>query len=436
VVLEDGTIVELVYDPKQERTSFAVWKDGSWQETTSVSIVPMERLVPYSPRNNLIRNRVILLPSAPEEYGSEADLLEEIQSYIHRYVDASPAFERIASAYVLLTWVYDGFNELPYLRLRGDYGTGKTRALLTIGSICNKAMFASGAATVSPIFHILDTFRGTLLIDEADFRYSDETAELTKLLNTGNQKGAVLLRTEVTPAKEFNPKAFQVYGPKICAMRGFYTDRALESRCVTLEMDRHQLNRRDVPINLPSKHWDEALALRNKLLLFRFRNLGKKEIDDRLVDQMLEPRLNQIFVPLMSVVESEDVRRDLSAIAHRSNDELRTDRSFDIEAQVLQVIRDLFASDSVRVVSIKAVTDAFTARFGFDHERITSKWIGVIVRRKLGLVTTKREGIFVIPPSEEKRLQQLYEKYGTAEPQDQPTRGAAALRDAPEQHEA
>ena len=32
-----------------------------------------------------------------EEYGSEESLLDEIQDFIHRYVDVSPLFEKIAS---------------------------------------------------------------------------------------------------------------------------------------------------------------------------------------------------------------------------------------------------------------------------------------------------------------------------------------------------
>ena len=69
-----------------------------------------ERLAPYSPGNNLIKNNVILLPSEPEEYGSEAELIAEIQAYIHRYVDLSPQFERIASYYALFSWLYDGLT--------------------------------------------------------------------------------------------------------------------------------------------------------------------------------------------------------------------------------------------------------------------------------------------------------------------------------------
>src|SRR5216683_1379114 len=151
-VLGDGTILETVVDREAKRTSFVLAKDGEWQSADSVPIDSSARLVPYSPRNNLLAHEVVLLPSKPEEYGSEDALLPEIESFIHRYVDVNPLFEKIGSYYVLLTWIYDRFNELPYLRLRGEPGSGKTRFMLTVGSLCYKPIFASGASTVSPLF--------------------------------------------------------------------------------------------------------------------------------------------------------------------------------------------------------------------------------------------------------------------------------------------
>ena len=117
-VFDDGTILETVYHPKERTTGFVVWQNGEWKFETSISLDPSQRLVPYSPNNNLIKNEVVLLPSKPEEYGSEEDLVDEIRDFIRRYVDLSPLFEKIACYYVLFAWVYDGFNELPYLRVR------------------------------------------------------------------------------------------------------------------------------------------------------------------------------------------------------------------------------------------------------------------------------------------------------------------------------
>ena len=119
-VLGDHTIVEMLYRAEEHRTLFCISEGETVRYDTSLA-VNGERLIPYSPNNNLLTNEVVLLPSEPEEFGSEEMLVSEIQAFIHRYVDVSPLFAKIAGYYVLLTWVYDAFNELPYLRFRGDY---------------------------------------------------------------------------------------------------------------------------------------------------------------------------------------------------------------------------------------------------------------------------------------------------------------------------
>ena len=416
-VLEDGTVVELLFDPVASKTALAVWNGESWRRENEVTGHGGERLLPYDARNSLIRYEVVLLPSAPEEYGTEADLTRDIQDFIHRYVDVSPAFERIATQYILLSWIYDTFNEVPYLRLRGDYGTGKTRFLLIVGSLCYKPIFASGASTVSPLFHILNAFRGALVLDEGDFRMSDEKAEVVKILNQGSVRGFPVLRTEVSRTGEFNPRAFHVFGPKIVVSRGTYDDRALESRFITEETGQHEL-RRDVPISLPSAYKDEARALRNKLLLYRFHNRGRRSADESCLDASIEPRLRQMFAPLLAIVDDPTLRRELQARARQYHRDLALDRAMDTEAQVLEVIRDLFERPNVRSVSIKQITETFASRFADEYgERVTNRWIGTIIRKKLGLRPHKSHGVFVVSLSELPKLNRLLERYDLASKQ-------------------
>jgi hypothetical protein len=154
-VREDGTLIELVYDPVRHVTSFVVSQDGRWRFEPSFALGKEHRIVPFSPDNNLIRTGALMLPSMPEEYGSEHELIHEIQTYIHRYVDLSPGFERLASYYVLLSWVYDAF-EVPYLRVRGDYGTGKTRFLLVVGAFATSRSLRAAHRRSRPSF-ILST---------------------------------------------------------------------------------------------------------------------------------------------------------------------------------------------------------------------------------------------------------------------------------------
>src|ERR1700675_4191247 len=246
----------MAFQPKQRRTLFVIYNAGRWTLQDAIDLGSDARLVPFSPNNNLIKNEVVLLPSEPMIYGSEEKLVAAIQQFIHRHVDLDASFEKVATYYVLLTWLYDAFNELPYLRFRGDYGTGKTRALLILGSLCYKGFFRRGASTGSPIFHTLDAFRGTLIFDEADFRFSDEKAQIVKILNNGNVRGLPVLRTMMNRQREFRSEAFHVFGPKIVATRGTYEDKALESRFITEEMGARQL-RTDIPINLPDAFAEE-----------------------------------------------------------------------------------------------------------------------------------------------------------------------------------
>src|SRR5437870_3914344 len=410
-LLPDGSLAEMVC--QENRTLFCVSKDGDFRYEWSL-LVNGKRLVPYSPRNNLLTNEVVLFPSEPLEYESEANLVEDIRAFIHRYVDISSLFEQIASYYVLFSWVYDAFNELPYLRLRGDTGSGKTRFLLTVGSLCYKPIFANGASTVTPLFRILDSMRGTLVVDEGDFRFSDEKAELVKILNNGNGRGFPVLRSESLSGREFSPRAYTVFGPKLIATRGYFQYRALESRCLTEETGGRKL-RDDMPINLTGDYKREALELRNKLLMFRIRSFGKRQIDPALADRSIEPRLTQIFVPLLSVIEDAGAREALRQVAREYHKELVADRGMDVEAQVLEIIQELQSVSDGSGIAIKEIASRFIEQHGEDFERkVTPHWIGRVVRRKLQLKTERRREGYVIATTDAATLTRLYEKYGIA----------------------
>jgi hypothetical protein len=411
-VLSDGTLVELVYDPEARTTALVVWHDGQFTIEPRLQAAGGEILIPYSPRNNLISNHVVLLPSKPSEYGTEAELLAEIQAFIHQYVDLTPIFEQVAAHYVVLSWLYDAFNDMPYLRLRGDFGSGKTRALLTIGSLCNKAFFASGASTVSPIFHTLDAFGGTLIFDEADFRFSDEKAEMVKILNNGNVQGMPVLRTMMNRQREFNPQAFRVFGPKIVATRGTYDDKGLESRFLTEEMGGRAL-RTDIPINLPPSFKDEARHLRNKLLLYRFRRRSGTRLDPTLVDPSLEPRLNQILLPLLSVIDRADARAELRGIARNAQADLVAERGYAAEAQVLEILAERLSVGGRSSIPLGEVTTELIGRYGAEYERpITNRWVGGLLRKRLNVRTHKSHGVYVVPLIERAKVDLLCVKFG------------------------
>lgn len=409
-VLDDGTLVEAIHREDVHETSLLVWHDGVLQETSSLEVPHLGTVVPYSPSNNLLAHRVLLLPSGASEYGTEQELVARIRQFIHQFVDLSEEFEEVASHFVLMTWVYDAFNEVPYLRLKGDFGTGKSRCLQTIGSLCYKPMFASGASTTSPLFRIIDAFRGTLVIDESDFRLSDERAEIIKILNNGNAVGFPVLRSEATPSKEFNPTAFNVFGPKIIATRRAFSDEALESRCITEALSGLP-PRRDVPLTLPPNFAQEATAIRNQLLMYRFRNRGemRPSVDER--DPGVEARVAQIVAPLLAVARDTKTKERLRTIARGNSGAIAAHRSATVEAQLLDIMLGMRRDGAPLLV--KDVASRFNQRFGADYPNpVTPRWVGAQLRGRLSLVPVKRHGTFVVPEAQEPRLLALSQRYG------------------------
>lgn len=406
--LPDGTLLELVYDAGAGTTALAVARPGTpvlLQDR--FELASGEVLGPYSADNALLSSGCVLLPSSVGGVEPKGALLGDIKAFLHKHVDFSPLFEEIAAHYVLFSWVHDAFNEAPMLRLRGEYGTGKTRGLLAIGSLCHKAFFASGASTVSPIFHILDAFQGTLVLDEADLRFSDATTDLVKILNNGTVRGLPVLRTMTTRHRELQPAAFRVFGPKVIAMREHFQDDALESRFLTEEMGRRTL-RPDIALTTPDSLRSEAQLLRDRLLAWRLSKRYRVRIDPTRVIPSLSPRGNQMALPLLSIIDNVDVRHAVGAHLVAVEARASAKRAALPHIAMVSVLDRMFREHDAANLPLARVADEYNAGDGVP---LPVKAIGHIVRKRLGLETRKSAGVYVIPGHERGKVAELVERH-------------------------
>jgi hypothetical protein len=398
-------IYELGYDGT--KTYFICYnsKTRCWEKVDEIKIRKDLVLVPLC--DELIEKKAVRLPVVPMSYGSEKTLYEVIRHFIHKYLGVSPFYERMASYYVMFTWVHQKFNTLPYLRALGDYGTGKSRFLQVIGSICYRPIFASGATTVSPIFRIIDRHHGTLIIDEADFRHSDADADIVKILNGGYQKDFPVIRSEQID-KRYEPVPYDVYGPKLLATRKRYTDKALESRCLTEDMDfKH---RPDIPCDLPTTFWVEAQLYRNMLLQWRFDKYHDVQLRPERINESIEPRLNQISMPLASIIDDQEMLDELRMFAERYNKNIIVERGSQIEAEVLQVIIGL-ASEGNFTPQMKEIADRYNSEWD-ENDSVTPRKVGPIIRDKLKLRTAPDSNNTIRLKRDDELLAKLCEKYG------------------------
>jgi hypothetical protein len=329
-------MAELTFDSKKQPSLLLTFWDGATAFSTDhIDEANGKKFVPWPDKSGLIARRMILLPSRAAEYGSQDALVGEIRAFIRRYCDVEPFWEELMAHYAMMTWVYDKFSAVPYLRFQGEPGSGKTRALQVTGSLCYKAIFGGGATTISPLFRLLDVYRGTFVIDEADYRHSDLWSDIVKILNSGYMRGVPVMRTG-KDGDSYEPQVFEVFGPKILSTREEFKDHALETRCITLRPHEHNI-RPDIPRQLPEAFDNEAQELRNKLLRWRFERFAIIQADEAPLSH-LEPRQTQIGTPLYNVSWDAGFQARLIEFLADQGRERRAERP---ESFIVEAIREL-----------------------------------------------------------------------------------------------
>jgi hypothetical protein len=285
---------------------------------------------------------VILLPTQMnEQVSDESDLLFAIKAHNARYFDFGDdeTFEQLCMIYPFFTYLARQFRTVPYLRALGDYGTGKSRLLKTIGPICYQPIMTNAGSSASALFRILDLFtNSTLVLDEADFANSDEASMIAKILNGGNEKGQSILRSEKNELGNFDAAAFDVFGPKILGMRKDFQDQATASRCLTKEMLPIQPHPR-IPLDLPPVDLYEkyCLVIRNALHTYMMHNIQKDcQVDLTAIDRTMDSRTAQVTVSLLTVMKSEKGRDQVRNYLKNVTEERKGERYATFTARVLE----------------------------------------------------------------------------------------------------
>jgi hypothetical protein len=336
-------LLGLEYDAEEDKTYFAVrYPDGHLEDRVERIEINKQVYVPPAP-NNSIRKRILLLPSRMTELKTERELLFAIKSHNYKYFDcgSDETLEQLLMIYPLYTYMASQFRTVPYLRALGDYGTGKTRMLETIGPLCFQSIMTNAGSSASALFRILDMYpNSTLVLDEADFKDSSESSMIGKILNGGNRKGTAILKSEKNAMGNFDPEAYTVFGPKIIGMRKDFDDQATSSRCITKEMLPIVPHPRISPELPPLQIYEaECLRIRNALFTYMMHNLQRDcDVSFEGIDPSIDERTKQITVSLLTVMKSEDGKKLVMDYMKLVTEERKGDRYEMFTARVLEGI--------------------------------------------------------------------------------------------------
>ena len=202
-----------------------------------------------------------------------------------------------------------------------------------------------------------------------------------------------------------NPDVVQVlptFSPKVFATRQRFRDTALESRCLTEIMQ--ETTRGDIPYLLPKKFYEKETELRNKLLMFRFKNRAKVDTEsaqDIFADlEDIEPRLKQATASFAVVFSNIDgVMSDFKRFLKNFNAELVEQRANTNEGLVINAIFELVSSSNTHSNRDDTHDSFDTEVSSQDIERYIQEKYGVEIHyrrignmlRNFGLETKKRK---------------------------------------------
>lgn len=338
----DGVLYNQIYNPDKNLCVFLAL-DNETQETIIKHYLVKDNIRYIPIYDQLLEKGAVILPSGITDYGCVETLQNDIDMYIQKWLDISDEHRQKAVWYVLLTWMIDKLNTIPYLRALGDYGTGKTRYEDVIGGICYIPMFVGGAVRSAPIYRTIDLWHGTVIFDEFNLQNSSESEYIIQVLNQGYQRGKVVLRCEqnnITRTEAFDP-----FGAKIISTRRTFKDRALESRCITEVMTE---TNRNIPPQLTKTFYKERNELQNKLLKYRLDNINEIEPDNIDMDfGNIMPRIKQSFYPF-AVLFSETDKETFEGFKQyviNYNRSIVEDNSMTLDGQIINIYYTITKQD-------------------------------------------------------------------------------------------
>ena len=181
------------------------------------------------------QGQAIALPE-PQPWPQPVDgpaLLDGIAEALARHV-VMPEYARHATAlWIVHCYLLDCFLVSPRLGVRSPMKRcGKTTLLDIIGRLIWRPL-PTANVTAAALFRVVEAYRPTLLVDEAD-TFLAEADELRGVLNSGHRKGGQVLRTV---GDEHEPRSFSTYSAVAIAVIGNLPD-TLADRSVIVDLKR------------------------------------------------------------------------------------------------------------------------------------------------------------------------------------------------------
>jgi hypothetical protein len=369
-------LIEYCFDPDEKRSALAVRKlpDGKAEMKDEIVIDGIKYKPMPAINDRIVMSQTVVFPSKlAAEKKTTRELAAIVEAFLRKnYLFDDQKIPRVISYYVMLTWLYDNFRTISYLRAKGDAGSGKSELMKRVGICCYRLTKNNGAGTMASFFRMTETYRGTVYFDEMDLDNSGADNEIVKFINLGAMDGNPVIRLDevMRPdgGKSYQPVPYRSFCPKLFAMREDFGDNAVGSRSISFRLmgkEAEELLAYGVPFEITDAMDKHARNIRNLLLTWRMYEWkpGKRELGNELVDPMVSSRMNQVTMPIKSLAVDADGNIDqeflnqITQLLRELHAEQVQERSITVEARVVEAIWKIYIYPDLRAKALHIQDD-------------------------------------------------------------------------------
>lgn len=325
------------------------------------------------------------------------DIYEETYLFLKQHVVLKDeALYDILISWIIASWKSHRLDAVAYIQILGTIETGKTRLLELLNELCYHGIMA---VTITPaaISRIIDTYGGTILIDQAEklLRLTTDTGvSMYGMCLSGYRRGVKYTTADQNDQTKVISK--NVFGPKAFTSERVF-DPALTSRCITIRMHRNDPPSREID-------YDWTDMIRRMLLYYRYKfdywDEGKT---------ILKGRVREMYAPLLRIVESGS--RDLILVENYARQE-KASKEVELQSSDNAIILKILLDELKHQETQLDVTEMYVSNIAEEtlikHESIGWRLRNMGIPRKRG-----RMGMYVpFEPSVIEHLKQLASEYG------------------------
>lgn len=312
-----------------------------------------------------------------------------VKAIFEDYIDfAESQVAEVLSLWVIGTYIFRIFESYPYIFLKGEMGTGKTRILTIVDKISFNAIYSSSISTAS-LFRTIESCSPTILLDEAEaLKTPSRSQDLRLVLDSGYKRGAKVYRVNKDTHK---PQSFEVFSPKIIAnIKGL--EKVLVNRCIKFTMvktaDTEKANKN---VSELGEDWGYIRHLLYSFALTFFKEIRDIYSSDPDIKNIhtISGREAELWFPLLTIAKFIDKNGCdglfdmIKNVAFKKSQESRSEEiDYDTRALLLG-LRDLteYTEDSIsnKQIGEKMIDYLENRNFPSSH------WIGSTLK-KFGLI--------------------------------------------------